>query len=442
MILANSKYLIVQFFMGRSLQSAVCILILIDTVFANITDNQLTPEERSFDNDGNFISNSNAIEKWIENHLFSYDPDTILTTPEIIRRAGYPAESYTVQTGDGYLLTMHRIPNDTGYPVFLQHGFLSSSADWTFTGKGRALAYLLSDAGFDVWLGNYRGNTYSRSHIYLTPEFHEFWDFSWHEMGIYDMPAMIQHVYNYRKLPLIYIGHSVGTTALFVMAANRPDMHDKIRLAICYAPVAIVTHWKSPVRFLAPFARTFEFLSVITGYKEILSRNPASNLVSRWLCSWLRIQQAVCETIIFSQVGPDYSELDLDIIPNLVAHFPAGSSSKALLHYLQVHNSGQFRAYDYGIRKNLEVYHTIQPPVYDASQMNVPMFFFYSLNDWLAPQQDVKSFYNELPNKYGIAEINYRSFSHEDFLWAHDANTIVYDQTIEIIKSAINGSKY
>ncbi|KAG5670740.1 hypothetical protein PVAND_000982 [Polypedilum vanderplanki] len=39
-----------------------------------------------------------------------WNPDSELTTPEIIVRHGYQAETHTVQTEDGYLLNMHRIP--------------------------------------------------------------------------------------------------------------------------------------------------------------------------------------------------------------------------------------------------------------------------------------------------------------------------------------------
>ena len=65
-------------------------------------------------------------------------PDNAKPTDEMVAEAGYPVETHIVATDDGYLLSVHRIPRgrvDDGVegprpPVFLQHGLLSSSADW------------------------------------------------------------------------------------------------------------------------------------------------------------------------------------------------------------------------------------------------------------------------------------------------------------------------
>jgi hypothetical protein len=38
-------------------------------------------------------------------------------------------------------------------------------------------AFLLADVGYDVWLGNARGNIYSSKHTILTPQQKQFWNF-------------------------------------------------------------------------------------------------------------------------------------------------------------------------------------------------------------------------------------------------------------------------
>ena len=101
----------------------------------------------------------------------------------MIARMGYPSETHTVITEDCYILEMHRIPHGKGQTkanlktILLVHGVLGSSADWVMGIPEKSLGYILADAGYDVWLGNMRGNTYSRAHCEMDPSSLEFWDF-------------------------------------------------------------------------------------------------------------------------------------------------------------------------------------------------------------------------------------------------------------------------
>ena len=74
--------------------------------------------------------------------------------PTIASRYKYPVESHTAITKDKYVLEMHRIPHgkDEDPPpegaaprpvVFIQHGLLTSSADFSIAGPGKALGEIL-----------------------------------------------------------------------------------------------------------------------------------------------------------------------------------------------------------------------------------------------------------------------------------------------------------
>jgi lysosomal acid lipase/cholesteryl ester hydrolase/gastric triacylglycerol lipase len=100
--------------------------------------------------------------------------------------------------------------------VFLQHALMDSSAGWLLLGPKRALALQLADAGFDVWLGNSRGNRYSRNHTRLDPDVHsEFWSYSWDDLAQYDLPASIRYSMAVsQQSSLVYIGYSQVSSAL------------------------------------------------------------------------------------------------------------------------------------------------------------------------------------------------------------------------------------
>lgn len=108
-------------------------------------------------------------------------------------------------------------------------------------------AYLLSDNGYDVWFGNSRGNDHSKKHKTLSPTSNEFWDFSFHEIGFYDIPVMIDFVLNQTASPkLFYVGHSQGTTSILVLLSKRPEYNQKVIQVHLFAPAAFMKNSMRP----------------------------------------------------------------------------------------------------------------------------------------------------------------------------------------------------
>ena len=103
---------------------------------------------------------------------------------EIIKDRGYPVEEHFVTTKDGFILNIQRIPQGRQREasagskpvVFLQHGLLMDSTNWVLNSPSNSLGYILADNGYDVWLGNIRGNAYSQRHKNLEKTQSEFWN--------------------------------------------------------------------------------------------------------------------------------------------------------------------------------------------------------------------------------------------------------------------------
>ena len=78
--------------------------------------------------------------------------------------------------------------------------------------------------------------------------------FRWDECGIYDIPAMIDHILERTGHEKIhYVGHSMGTTGFMVMMNSKPEYGEKVIMANFLAPVAYMENTISPIRTITPF---------------------------------------------------------------------------------------------------------------------------------------------------------------------------------------------
>lgn len=194
----------------------------------------LYPFFRDMKHPTDYKPGENKLENCADSYIHNLCPD-------------YPFEGHDVETEDGYILRVFRIQaKGTSIknglpPVFLQHGISDSCTCFLDNDEDKAIAQILANAGFDVWLGNTRGNKFSRRHKTLDIHNKEFWEFSFQQMGEYDVPGNLQYISSVtNRKDIVYIGHSQGTSQMFAALSDpvvRPKVVPYLKRFYALAPV-------------------------------------------------------------------------------------------------------------------------------------------------------------------------------------------------------------
>ncbi|KAI1719861.1 alpha/beta-hydrolase lipase region domain-containing protein [Ditylenchus destructor] len=379
---------------------------------------------------------------------FPHLPEEDMNVPEIIEYYGYPIETHEVTTKDGYILHMHRIPfgikeNSSTNPIsnqprpvfFLQHGLLASSADWVTNLPNQSAGFVLADSGFDVWMGNVRGNFYSSTHVNYSTSDHRYWQFTWDEMSEHDLTCMIDAVLDITKQSsLYYMGHSQGTEIMFAKLASEPKFAQKIHKFFALAPVSTVGHIKGLLAWLGKYLGNLMWLvKKLFGTRDFLPHNWLSGIFATIVCGpkWTN---PLCFNVLFQIGGPESKQFNQTRLMVYMHHTPAGTSTWNILHWAQMYRSKTLQKFDFGSKEdNMKHYGTIAPPLYNLSLVNVPTYLYYSESDWLADAQDVReSLLSVVPKEFIKLSKNLPHFNHFDFLWGLKAHDEIYTEIINI----------
>ena len=266
------------------------------------------------------------------------DFESRLTLCKLVQLRGFGCEEHFVTTDDGFILgVFHLTPagwkrSSSDLPnsrpaVLMMHGLLDCSFTWVNNFANQSLAFMLVTAGYDVWLGNVRGNTYSRNHTHLRPNQKEFWWWTFDEFARYDLNATTAYVLKQTgQQQLSYVGHSQGTTIMFAALSTYPDIASRVRLFAALGPVARVGHIGGIYKYISmslvtDLLKTFEVIS--TG--EILPNNKLTTLLAREYCGENAEFADFCVAIIEALNG--FGETcNSTRVPVYVSHTPAGSS--------------------------------------------------------------------------------------------------------------------
>jgi len=212
----------------------------------------------------------------------SQTPDAKITmqVPDIIRSFGYPAEEHWVTTPDGYIVALHRIPaghpegqhpEGGGVPVLLGHCLVGSSAMFSWGPPDSSLAYVLADKGFDVWMINVRGNTYSRNHTHLDPcsTCKDFWSFGVEEGALLDYPAAIDYIVATTGYDdMHFVGYSMGTTQYLMLLSEMPEYNRRFRSGLMWGSMAFLGNSSNSLVPIAPYAESLSYVYELMGIHE------------------------------------------------------------------------------------------------------------------------------------------------------------------------------
>jgi gastric triacylglycerol lipase len=158
--------------------------------------------------------------------------------------------------------------------IFFQHGVIGDARCWV-SQYNDSVAFLFWRAGYDVWLGNNRGNLYAKKHVTWKPSDGQFWNFRFEsnnyflaytkssllEIGYYDLDASVEYIKSTTSEgKIIYVGFSMGATTGLIYASMRPTKaFESLQIMISIAPC---THFMyaadSVLKYIVPVSEIMQ----------------------------------------------------------------------------------------------------------------------------------------------------------------------------------------
>lgn len=375
---------------------------------------------------------------WLINLSETSDDSTIeqkirlsSTIHEICRLFDIDVEDHLVRTEDDYILTIHRIPprkeSFNGKVVYLHHGLLMCSDVWVCNiERNKNLPFVLHDLGFDVWMGNNRGNKYSTAHLSRLPKSTKFWDFSIDEFAFFDIPNSIEFVLCRTKVEqLICIGFSQGSAQMFAAFSLSEELNVKVSQFIAIAPA--MTPKGLHNRIVDALAKSSPGLMYLFfGHRIVL---PTAVLWQRTLHPKL-FNLGVdfgCKLLF------DWNAQNITSRQKLASYgkLYSTTSVKSIVHWFQILHSQKFQMFE----ESDDILNSLHRPYEIATfptktNIKLPILLIYGGADSLV---DIKVMKENLPSKR-VFDVKVDNHEHLDLLWGKDVDTLVVSKVIRFIE--------
>ncbi|SCU78507.1 LAME_0A04720g1_1 [Lachancea meyersii CBS 8951] len=345
---------------------------------------------------------------------------------------GVEIEDHIVRTEDDYLLTLHRLVpaegTSNGQVVYLHHGLLMCSDIWMcHTQRECNLPLVLHALGFDVWMGNNRGNKYSTQHLHKVPRSQEFWDFSIDEFAFFDIPNSIEFVLAFtQQRELVCVGFSQGSSQTFAALSVREDLNEKISLFVAIAPAMtpqglhnriVDALLKSSPRVMNLFFGTRILMPSVTLWQKTLQPslfNLTIDLANRFLFDWKS------RNISSQQKHASYAKLY------------STTSVKSVVHWFQILHAQKFQMFEEQdvVMNSWNPTRSYQITTFPTrTSIRIPVLLLYGGSDSLVDIEVMKA---NLPISQ-VFDVVIPAHEHLDLLWGRDVGELVIPNLLRFI---------
>lgn len=357
---------------------------------------------------------------------------------DMVHAHGFTIHEHVIQTKDGYLLSIHRIlPKEDGKIsnvkpiVYLHHGLLTNSELFVLgETTERCLPFVLINKGYDVWLGNNRGNKYSRKHLVLSSSDEKFWNYSLDEFAMFDIPNTIDYILDITKQEqLNYIGFSQGAAQGLASISLNHSLNSKIKVFIGLSPAMV---------------------------PKGLNNSLCSFLVQSTPRLFYRLfgKRSILPSVVFWQkmMGPSLYEKVVDLSLIFLFNWKSGniptsqkkmgyphmfspSSVKSVLHWLQIIDNKRFQMFDEGGASGSSLVYfsgtskrTNRVAPFPTQTVSVPCLLIYGKSDMLI---DIDKTLQSLCCPTKVIALD--GYEHMDTLWSSDVESKVFEPVLDFL---------
>ncbi|CAM6085618.1 unnamed protein product [Calypogeia fissa] len=326
---------------------------------------------------------------------------------------------------------------ESAQPVLLMHHEFQNGNSWFMHVDGdsdQLLPILLLNSGFDVWVGHQRATYYGHDHVTLSPVDESYWNWTWDEHAMYDIPALLELVTTETGSAVHFVGISQSATA-GAAAATMPFAAPLLKSMTLIGPTIYRGNSTS---------------HTLNGWGALLGRNIARASYfpepQNGVFNLTADSNSFLSSFGLSAFMTDMSGPNCCLGPKFKVKFNNGwdgtTSMKNLMHYQQGIVTNTWSHFDYGsvMNNSLAYGGSPLPPIYDPDDMaaTLPVLVVYGGRDNIAPPNGVRQFVSHLgesgPKGNNSTTVFLPAYAHFDLLYSVKRTQDVFIPVLQFLE--------